>query len=193
MVPRCWYTFTRNRPMPGTPIAKSASLCSAKSFTCFGVMICSASAFKSSGRSGGTSSELRSPFTRSTGGRPTLRCKSDAFCWIMRCRTALKLNAGACWAGALGESDAVETAGLAIGVDPEEDLSVLHRMRVAHQHLAHDPGVLGLDLVHDLHRLDDAQDFALRDARSFADVRGRPWLGRTIERPHHRRLDLKQF
>src|SRR2546427_6901818 len=56
--------LVRKRPTPGTPIAKSASLCSANSLTCRGVMICSASDFNSSGLSGAVSSESSSPFTR---------------------------------------------------------------------------------------------------------------------------------
>src|SRR6478672_7596207 len=171
IVPRCWYTFTRKRPIPGTPIAKSASFASANSFTCFGVMICSASAFRSSGLSGGSSSVIRSPLTRSTGGRPTFRCTSDAFCWIIRCRTALKLNeadddgtgmstcAGTRGVGAAGMLVAGgKVVGLGIRVDTEEDLSVLDRMRIRDQHLAHHTRVFGLDLVHDLHRLDDAEN-----------------------------------
>ena len=42
--------------MPGTPIAKSHSLFSVNSFTCRGVISCSASALRSSGRSAGWSS-----------------------------------------------------------------------------------------------------------------------------------------
>src|SRR5215208_4556769 len=152
--------------MPGTPIAKSASLFSANSFTCFGVITCSASDLRSSGRIAGSCIPISSPFTRSVGGRPTLRCRSEAFCWIICCRIALKLNvvpAGG-WSGGFTRPDVaiapMEGRSLwrsAIGVDAEEDLSVLHRMRVGGDELAHHAVELRLDLVHDLHRLDDAE------------------------------------
>ena len=51
--------LVRNRPTPGTPIAKSASFFSANSLTCRGVMICSASSFRSSGLTGGISRALQ--------------------------------------------------------------------------------------------------------------------------------------
>src|SRR5664279_6318117 len=149
--------------MPGTPIAKSASLFSANSFTCFGVMICSARTLRSSGRSGGTSSVERSPLIRSTGGRPTFKWRSEAFCWIIRCNTALKLKPVAL-AGDGMSTCAGTWVVLAIGVDPEEDLSVLDGVRIRHQHFAHHARVFRLDLVHDLHRLDDAEALPLLDA-----------------------------
>src|SRR5450432_295522 len=190
--------------MPGTPIAKSASFASANSFTCFGVMICSASAFRSSGLSGGRSSVIRSPLTRSTGGRPTLRCTSDAFCWIILCNTALKLNeagvagtgmstcAGTRGVGAGGSSlSSGRIVGLAIRIDTEEDLPVLDRMRVSHQHLAHHTRILGLDLVHDLHRLDDAENLPLLDASPLDDIRRDPRFRRALKSALHWRLHLE--
>src|SRR5688572_20493418 len=135
-------------------MAKSASLFSANSLTCLGVITCSASDLRSSGRIGGKCEATRSPCTRSVGGRPTLRWRSEAFCLIISCRTALKLNGVAPLAAPVG---AAAVAGLAIGIDPEEDLSVLDRMRVLHRDLLDDARELGLDLVHDLHRLDDAE------------------------------------
>src|SRR5260370_499374 len=140
-VPRCWYTLVRNRPTPGTPIAKSASLCSANSFTCRGVMICSARDLSSSGFNGVDSSARSSPFTRIVAGRPTLSNRSEAFrctIWVMAC---LKLK--------------VPCAASAMGVHPEEGLSELDRLGVFHRHLANHAGHFGLDFVHDLHRLDD--------------------------------------
>src|SRR5688500_14786931 len=147
--------------MPGTPIAKSASLCSANSFTCFGVMTCSASDFRSSGRMAGNCVGVRSPLQRSVGGRPTLRCRSEAFCLIISCRIALKLNGvaaagGAPWAGAVA-------VGLAIGIDPEKHLAVLHRVGILGGHFLDYACELGLDLIHDLHRFDDAENLPLRD------------------------------
>src|SRR5688500_2953133 len=147
--------------MPGTPIAKSASLCSANSFTCFGVMTCSASDFRSSGRIAGNWVGVRSPLQRRVGGRPTLRCRSEAFCLIISCRIALKLNGVA---GAWGAPGAGAVAvGLAIRIDPEQDLAVLDRMGVLGDHFPDHAREFGFDLIHDLHRFDDAQDLALRD------------------------------
>src|SRR2546428_5453955 len=146
-VPRCWYTLVRNRPTPGTPIAKSDSLCSANSFTWRGVMICSASDFSSSGLSGAVSSDTSSPFTRTVAGRPTLSSKSEALrctIWVMAC---LKLKAGPVGCGAS-----------AMGIDAVERLSKLDGLRVLDAHLAEDPRHLGFDFVHDFHRLDDAHD-----------------------------------
>src|SRR5690348_5921045 len=122
-------------------MAKSASLCSANSFTCRGVMICSASDFSSSGLSGVVSSDTSSPFTRIVAGRPTLSSRSEALRWTIWVMAALKLKV--VWASAMR-------------VHPVKRLAELDRLRVLHQHLAHHAGDLGLDLVHDLHRFDDA-------------------------------------
>src|SRR5690242_13941437 len=106
-------------------------------------MICSASALRSSGRSGGRSSACRSPLMRSTGARPTLRCRSEAFCWIMCCSTALKLNGAPDDVGVISVAPGAGAAVLlAIGIHPEKDLSVLHGMRILDGHLAHDARVL---------------------------------------------------
>src|SRR6476661_8937794 len=106
--------LVRKRPTPGTPIAKSASFLSANSLTCRGVMICSASSFRSSGLSGGISRLWRSPFSRTVGGRPTLSNRSDAFRWTIWAIVFLKLN----------EEDVAGLAS-AIGVDPKEYLAEL--------------------------------------------------------------------
>src|SRR6185312_8661776 len=131
--------LVRNRPTPGTPMAKSASFFSANSFTCRGVITCSASILRSSGLTGGISSPCSSPLRRIVGGRPTLSSRSDAFrctIWAMVC---LKLNVEA------GEAEAAPWPGdSGIGVDSEEDLAEFHRLRVVRQHLAHHPGDLGL-------------------------------------------------
>src|SRR5207249_6168018 len=180
-VPRCWYTLVRNRPTPGTPIAKSASLCSANSFTCRGVMICSASDFNSSGLSGDESSATSSPFTRIVAGRPTFSSRSDALRWTMWVMAALKLNV-ACppWGAS------------AMGVHPEEELSELDGLGVLHQHFPHHARHLGLDFVHDLHRFDDANDLARRDTAPGLDVGVRAGLRGRVERPDHGRLDLDE-
>src|SRR5512141_638555 len=133
--------LVRKRPTPGTPMAKSASFFSANSFTCRGVMTCSASIFTSSGLTGGMSSGCSSPLRRMVGGRPTLSRRSDAFfctIWAMVC---LKLNVDAVEpaAGAgLGDGDS------AIGIHSEEDLAELHGLCVVHHDLAHDTRDLGL-------------------------------------------------
>src|SRR6266566_541570 len=182
-VPRCWYTLVRNRPTPGTPIAKSASLCSANSFTCRGVMICSASDFNSSGlRGDDESSGTSSPFTRMVAGRPTLSSRSDALRWTIWVMAALKLNVACPAWGASG-----------MGVHPEEELSELDGLRVLHQDLPHHARDFGLDFVHDLHRFDDADDLAGRDPRPRLDVGLGAGLRGRVERPHHGRLDLHQM
>src|SRR6266700_4094435 len=179
-VPRCWYTLVRNRPTPGTPIAKSASLCSANSFTWRGVIICSASDFSSSGFRGCVSSPTRSPLTRIVAGRPTLSSRSEPLRWTICVIACLKLNA------------APEGAS-AMGVHSEKGLAELDRLSVLHAYLADHDQYLGLDLVHDLHRFDDAHHLAGRDTGADLHVRLRPRVGRGVERPHHRGLDLEQL
>src|SRR2546430_1311856 len=181
-VPRCWYTLVRNRPTPGTPIAKSASLCSANSFTCRGVMICSASDFNSSGLSGATSSATRSPFTLMVAGRPTLSSKSEPLRCTICVIACLKLNAGRllCVASPMR-------------IHPEKDLAELHRLRVLRGDLSNHACDLGFDLVHDLHGLDDADHLPHIHPAAHFDVGLRGGLGRLVERPHHRGLDLEQL
>src|SRR5438445_13175325 len=176
-VPRCWYTLVRNRPTPGTPIAKSASLCSANSLTCRGVMICSASDFSSSGFMGFESSGTSSPFKRIVAGRPTLRSRSDALRCTISVMACLKLNV----VGALG-----------MGIHPAKGLPELDRLGVLQQHLPNHAGDLGFDLVHDLHRFDDAHHLSRGDAGPHLHVGLRTRLGSGIERPHHGGLDLHE-
>src|SRR5262245_5042805 len=162
-------------------MAKSASFFSANSFTWRGVMTCSASALRSSGLSGGMSSPASSPFTRTVGGRPTLRSRFDALRWTIWPMLFLKLN---------DEAGAPPEGVSAIGIDPEEDLAVFHRLGVVHADLPNDAGDLGLDLVHDLHRLDDADRLSRAYPRPHLGVGIRPGLGRLVEGPHHRRFDV---
>src|SRR4030081_652175 len=178
--------------MPGTPMAKSHSLFSVNSFTWRGVMSCSASPFRSSGLSAGRSRGTSSPCRRSVGERPTLRWRSDALRCTSCCSTSLKSNPlpvaeGAAAAPAPGADGAGR---LAIRVDAEERLAILHRLRVGGEHLRHHTGDLGLDLVHDLHRLDDAEDLPLRYARAHGDIGLGPRFRRAIEGADHRRLHL---
>src|SRR5512133_3403244 len=134
-------------------------------------MSCSASVLRSSGRSGVCSSGSSSPSTRIVGGRPTLRCRSDPLRRTISCSTALKLMVG-CVVGDGGTCSMMGgCVGLAIGIDLEEDLAVLDRLRVLNEDLANDAGVIRLDLVHDLHRFDDAHDLSLRHTVADGDVR----------------------
>src|SRR5712691_8857095 len=174
--------LVRKRPTPGTPIAKSASLCSANSLTCRGVMICSASDLSSSGLSGAVSSATRSPFTRMVAGRPTLSSRSEPLRCTMCVIACLKLNCGRllCVASPMR-------------IHPEKDLAELHRLRVLCGDFPNDAPDLGLDFVHDLHRFDDADHLPHVHPRAHLHVRLRRGLRRLIERPHHGRLDLQQL
>src|SRR5690242_17836488 len=156
-------------------MAKSASLCSANSFTCRGVMICSASDFSSSGLRGCVSSATRSPLTRTVAGRPTLSSRSDPLRWTICVMACLKLKAWACPAAGVS----------AIGIEPEEDLTELHGLGVLHADLPNHALDLGFDLVHDLHRFDDADHLPRRHARPDLHVRLGAGLGGLVERPHH--------
>src|SRR5450759_2646516 len=63
--------------MPGTPRAKSASFVSANSLSCRAGIVYSARALRSCGERGASSSATSSPATRTVGGRPTLRSRSE--------------------------------------------------------------------------------------------------------------------
>src|SRR5512146_1308504 len=58
-----------------------------------------------------------------------------------------------------------------VQLDVEQRLPVRHGLGVLDEDRRHRAADVGLDLVHDLHRLDDAQDLALRDARAHVDER----------------------
>src|SRR6185503_17657690 len=138
--------LVRKRPTPGTPMAKSASFFSANSFTCRGVMICSASSFRSSGLSGCISSAVSSPLRRTVGCRPTLSSRSDPLRWTICEMACLKLKRGAVAPAAVAS---------AIRIYPVQDLAVLDRRGILDAHFANDTRDFGLDLVHDLHCLDN--------------------------------------
>src|SRR5688572_30245280 len=173
--------------MPGTPMAKSHSLSSVYAFTCFGFISCSASDLRSSGLSAGKSRASRSPFSRIVGGRPTLRCRSEAFFCTSCCITALKSKAGVAAPAGAG----LGGAGLAIRIDAEEHLTVFHRMRVLSQQFLDDARELGLDLVHDLHRLDDAERLSFLDTLTHGDERLAAGFRRMVVRAHHRGLHFQ--
>jgi len=52
--------------------------------------------------------------------------------------------------------------------------------------------VIALDLVHQLHRLDDAEHLALLHRRALFDKRRRPGLRGAVEGAHDRRRDNRQ-
>src|SRR5213594_3605113 len=146
-------------------------------------MICLASDFNSSGlRGDDESSDTCSPFTRMVAGRPTLSSRSDALRWTIWVMAALKLKVACPACGASG-----------MGVHPEEELSELDRLGVLHQYLPHHARDLGLDFVHDLHRLDDADDLTGRDPAPGLDVGLGAGLRGRVVRPHQGRLDLDQM
>src|SRR5258708_34232327 len=66
--------------------------------------------------------------------------------------------------------------------DSEEPLAVLDRLAVLDVDVHDFAVVLGIDLVHQLHRFDDAEHVAFFYGRSNLDERGRAGFGRTIER-----------
>src|SRR6266571_2730947 len=145
-------------------------------------MICSASDFSSSGLSGALSSASSSPFTRIVAGRPTFKSRSDALRWTMSVMAALKLKVGWPLWGASG-----------MGVDSEKGLSELDGLGVLHQHLPDHARHLGLDFVHDLHRLDDAHHLPRPHATARLDVGPGARLRSGVKRPHHGRLDLEEL
>src|SRR5882672_6985237 len=142
-------------------------------------MICSASDFSSSGFSGCVSSPTSSPFTRMVAGRPTLSSRSEPLRCTMLVMACLKLNATGAASG--------------MRIHPEEDLPELDRLRVLDAHFFHDSADLGLDLVHDLHRFDDAHDLPHVHPAADLHVCLGPRLGGRIDRPDHRGLDLEQL
>src|SRR5262249_53744132 len=74
----------------------------------------------------------------------------------------------------------------------EEELAELDRLRVLDQDRADDAVDVGLHLVHQLHRLENAQRLAGADGLALLHERRRAGLGRAVERPDHRRLDTDE-
>src|SRR5207253_8154843 len=75
------------------------------------------------------------------------------------------------------------------GLELEEQLAELHRLRVLRIDRAHDALDVRLDLVHELHRLEDAERLAGRHDVPLLHERRRPGLGRPVEGADHGRLD----
>src|SRR3954452_10090972 len=73
--------------------------------------------------------------------------------------------------------------------DGKQSLPVLHRLTVENEPALDDARVIRLDLGHELHRFDDAEDFAGRDALADRDTRGCPGRGGLVESADDRRFD----
>src|SRR5712664_2691164 len=84
--------------------------------------------------------------------------------------------------------DLVEHLGLAPnpsdGLEPEERLSVFDRASVLDERLQESARLLGLDLVHQLHRLHDAEHLPLLDHLTHLDERGVVRRGGAVEGAH---------
>src|SRR5262245_19829168 len=70
---------------------------------------------------------------------------------------------------------------LALLADPEQRLAVLHRLPVLAMDRDDFARHLGLDLVHELHGLDDAQHLPDPHAVAHVHERRRRWVGPAIE------------
>src|SRR4051812_28373103 len=73
--------------------------------------------------------------------------------------------------------------------DGKQSLPVLHRLAVQNEPALDDARVIGLDLVHELHRFDDAEDFPGLDALADRNERRGARRGRLVEGADNRRLD----
>ena len=179
--------------MPGTPIAKSHSLFSANSFTWRGVMSCSASAFRSSGRSGGMLERLELAVDAQRRRPPDLQVEVGARCaGSCCCSTALKLNAGRRSAGARRCRPAPGCVGLAIGIDPEErpgrTRPAAHPATRTSRTTPENSDSISF-MIFIASMMQTICPFAMRVAHR--DVRLGARLGRRVERADHRRLDLE--
>src|SRR5215211_5660407 len=75
------------------------------------------------------------------------------------------------------------------GLEVEERLAVLDGLTVLDVNRADDALDLRLHLVHELHRLEDAERLARRDSVTLLDERGRARLRRPVKGADHRSLD----
>src|SRR5256885_12983214 len=78
------------------------------------------------------------------------------------------------------------------GLQVEEKLAELDRLGVLDVDRADDALDVGLHLVHELHRLEDAERLARRDRVALLDERRRPRLRGAVEGADHRRLDAHE-
>src|SRR5688572_12106392 len=106
------------------------------------------------------------PRRRTTGGAPTFRCRSEASCWSIERRISRRSM-------------------ISVDLYLEQRLSVLHRCPVLRQDLPDRPADLGLELVHELHGLQNAKRLADADGVPHLDEgrRFRRWSA--VKRPHH--------
>src|SRR5215475_14181208 len=74
-------------------------------------------------------------------------------------------------------------------LDAEQRLPELHRLPVLDQDLGDLPRLVGLDLVHQLHRLNDAEDLALLHHRAHLDEGRLIRRGRAVEGADEGRVD----
>jgi hypothetical protein len=79
------------------------------------------------------------------------------------------------------------------GLDREQALAELHRLAVLDVDLDDLAVVLGRDLVHELHGLDDAEGLALVHRLAHLDERWRRGLGGAVESPDDGRLHDREF
>src|SRR5688572_16211669 len=75
------------------------------------------------------------------------------------------------------------------GLELEQKLAVLDRLRILGVDRSHDSCSLGLELVEELHRLENAEHLTGNDRVSHVDERRRPRARSAIEDSDHRRLD----
>src|ERR1700722_377164 len=78
---------------------------------------------------------------------------------------------------------------LSVGMNAEQRFAILHRLPVFYQDANHFAGHFRFDLIHQLHRFDDAQHLPLLHTVSRFHKRRSPWGGRGVESPYNRRLD----
>src|SRR3990167_3988432 len=74
-------------------------------------------------------------------------------------------------------------------LDDEQRLAELDRLTVLAEDLDDLAGLVRLDLVHDLHGLDDADRLAFPDFAADLDKGLAAWAGRAVEGADHGRLD----
>jgi hypothetical protein len=90
--PRCRNTLQRNRPIPFTLNAKSHSFDSANSTARAAGTTTTANASKLSGVNRSNGASTNDPSTRTLGGNPTFKCKSEALASTTKRKTAAKSN-----------------------------------------------------------------------------------------------------
>src|SRR4028119_805657 len=89
-------------------------------------------------------------------------------------------------------SPSASTGSRGVGPEAEKRLVVLDAARVLGQNLDDLAGDVGDDLVHHLHRLDDAEDLPRLDGVPHLDVGLLARRGRPVERADERRADRVQ-